>query len=128
MNNNEKYLVIINPNAGGRKAEKDWNEIEKILQKQDFEFDKMITKYRHHAIGLVADKISNENYRNIIVVGGDGTVNEVVNGIFLQDIVSTNEITLGMITIGTGNDWGRMYNIPTKYSDAIKKNRLAKLI
>ncbi len=119
MDNHERYLVVVNPNAGGRKAEKDWPRIESILQKQNFEFDIVITKYRHHAMSLVADKISKEDYRNIIVVGGDGTVNEVVNGIFTQKKVPTKDIRMAVVMVGTGNDWGKMFNIPNDYTEAI---------
>ena len=119
MDNQEKYLVIVNPNAGGRKAEKDWPQIEAILKKQTFEIEVIETKYRHHAISIVADKITNDHYRNIIVVGGDGTVNEVVNGIFAQNEVPTMDIRMGVVMIGTGNDWGKMFDIPNDYEEAI---------
>jgi diacylglycerol kinase family enzyme len=47
-------------------------------------------------------------------------MNEVVNGIFRQDMVASTEIILGMIMVGTGNDWGRMYNLKENYSKAVK--------
>jgi len=53
-------------------------------------------------------------------VGGDGTMNEVANGVIQQKVCETTEITLGMITVGTGNDWGRMFGIPTNYREAIR--------
>jgi diacylglycerol kinase family enzyme len=56
----------------------------------------------------------------IIAVGGDGTMNEVVNGCFTQKYCRTLDIVLAMITVGTGNDWGRMYGIPNDYEEAIK--------
>jgi YegS/Rv2252/BmrU family lipid kinase len=61
------------------------------------------------------------------VVGGDGTLNEVVNGMFRQDSCPTTDITLGMIMVGTGNDWGRMYNIKPKYKKAVKILRKQRL-
>lgn len=119
MPNREKYLVVVNPNAGGGKAKKDWPVIEALLRQQQFEIDVVKTKYRHHAIQMVSHKLGQENYRNIIVVGGDGTVNEVVNGIFGQDKVPTREVRMGVIMIGTGNDWGKMFDIPNDYAEAI---------
>ena len=56
----------------------------------------------------------------MIVVGGDGTMNEAVNGIFNQQDVPSTEITLGMIPVGTGNDWGRTFNIPTDYKNIVR--------
>ena len=114
-----KHLVIVNPNAGGRKAEKDWPKIESLIKEQGIDYELIFTKYRHHAIQLVPEKITNNHYRKIIAVGGDGTVNEVVNGIFAQSAVPTKEIQLGVIMIGTGNDWGKMFDIPNDYSEAI---------
>ncbi|GAB1404651.1 diacylglycerol kinase family lipid kinase [Lentimicrobium sp.] len=52
-------------------------------------------------------------------MSGDGTLNEVVNGIFTQKKYATTEITLAMIPVGTGNDWGRSFNIPGSYKKAI---------
>ena len=115
----DKWLVVVNPNAGSRKGEKDWPMIKEHLIKKNFSFESFFTENRNHAIKLTADKIS-EGYRKIIVVGGDGTLNEVVNGVYLQDTCKAEEMILAMIPVGTGNDWCRMYNIPKKYSNAIK--------
>ena len=119
MSIEKKYLVIVNPNAGGRKAEKDWPKIKELLAQHAIDYDLIFTKYRHHAIQVVPEKIKENNYHKIIAVGGDGTVNEVVNGIFAQDIIPTKDIQLGVIMIGTGNDWGKMFDIPSDYSEAI---------
>lgn len=115
----DSWLIIVNPNAGRRKAEKDWNIIENLLISEGFQFAYVFTKEKLHAVSLTSEYIQ-KGYRKFIAVGGDGTLNEVVNGIFSQKNIATTEFTLGAITIGTGNDWGRMYNIPTQYSDAIK--------
>lgn len=114
-----RWLVIVNPNAGRRKVERDWKEIASSLEKEGFLFDHYMTDRKLHALQLAKENIE-KGYQKIIVVGGDGTINEVVNGIFLQQRLSSSEITLGMITIGTGNDWGRMYKIPNKYKKTIK--------
>jgi YegS/Rv2252/BmrU family lipid kinase len=74
--------------------------------------------HRNHAIKL-ARKYIEKGFKHIIVIGGDGTFNEVVNGTFLQQRFVPKDITLGLIPVGTGNDWGRMFNIPSKYEDAI---------
>lgn len=120
------WLVVVNPNAGSRRGEKDWPKIKKLLSKQGFKYDEAFTKSREHAIKLTSDKIK-EGYRKIIVVGGDGTLNEVANGVFLQDACPSSDVVLGLIPVGTGNDWGRTYSLPKKYAKAIgviKKNYL----
>lgn len=114
----EKHLVLINPNAGNRKGQKDWPKIKKLLIGQGFVFETVFTKSRMHAIKLTSDKIQ-EGYRKIIVIGGDGTLNEVTNGIFLQEACVSSDVIVGFIPVGTGNDWGRTYSLPGKYADAI---------
>jgi YegS/Rv2252/BmrU family lipid kinase len=68
---------------------------------------------------LTTDAIEN-GFRNLIVAGGDGSLNEVVNGIFLQTVCPPEEITVGMIPVGTGNDWIKTFGIPNYYKEAIK--------
>lgn len=112
------WLVVVNPNAGSRRGEKDWPKIKKLLSRQGFKYDEAFTESREHAIKLTSDKIK-EGYRKIIVVGGDGTLNEVANGVFLQDACISSDVVLGLIPVGTGNDWGRTYSLPKKYAEAV---------
>ena len=108
-----KWLMIVNPNAGVKKGTKDWPKILRLLNEEKVEFDFRLTSGRGHATEIAAEAVDT-GYRNICVVGGDGTLNEVLNGLPL-----TPEITLGMIPVGTGNDWCRMFNIPFDYLKAI---------
>jgi len=114
-----EWQIIVNPNAGRKKGQKDWHIISDLLNRHGISYNKYFTEAKHHAIEIAIDLFKND-YRKIIVVGGDGTMNEVVNGAFLQDSIPTTEITLAMITVGTGNDWGRMFNIPMDYDSAIR--------
>ena len=61
-----------------------------------------------------------EGCRKIITVGGDGTLNEVVNGIFTNNACPPTDISLALIPVGTGNDWGRMFGIPLDYEKAVR--------
>ena len=114
-----EYLVIVNPNAGKGKGIKDWERISRLFKKDDIPFISELTRERGHGIELVRNGIDN-GFRKIISVGGDGTLNEVVNGAFLQNSCKPEEITIGMIPVGTGNDWGRMFGIPLMYEGSIK--------
>lgn len=114
-----EWLIIVNPNAGVGKGAKDWKIISRLLDKHGFKYRSLFTKRRLHAMQLVEDYII-KGFRKIVVVGGDGTMNEAVNGLFNQQAVPTTDITLGMISVGTGNDWVRTYHIPTDYKNAIK--------
>ena len=61
-----------------------------------------------------------EGYRRIIVVGGDGTLHEVVNGLFIQQEVCPDEVLVAVVAVGTGNDWVRTFGISNRYQDAAK--------
>ncbi len=113
------WYIIVNPNAGRKKGKHDWRKISGLFDTHGISYNYVFTKAKHHAIEL-AIKAIEAGRKKFIVVGGDGTMNEVVNGIFTQKTVPTTEITLGMITVGTGNDWGRMFNIPMDYDAAIR--------
>ncbi|MGF7141120.1 diacylglycerol/lipid kinase family protein [Roseimarinus sediminis] len=114
----KKWLVVLNPNAGGQQAQSIWPSIKKELKKQDFLFDTVKTRYAGHAVDLVQKNIE-KGYRKIIAIGGDGTLHEVVNGIMQQKELPPTEILLGMISVGTGNDWIKTHNISNNYKEAI---------
>ncbi|MFH1121559.1 MAG: diacylglycerol kinase family protein [Bacteroidota bacterium] len=119
MDLSRDWFVIVNPNAGRRKGEKDWLEIAALLNDAGIRFISVFTEHPNHAVKL-ARKYIETGYRQIIVVGGDGTLNEVVNGVYTQKKYLPQEITLAMIPVGTGNDWGRSFNIPSGYREAIQ--------
>jgi len=114
----EKWLIIVNPNAGSKKGARDWTKICHFLSQEGFDYHCVFTEHRNHAIHL-AEQYIVKGYRNLIVVGGDGTMNEVLNGIMNQTKVSPEEIILGMIPVGTGNDWCRTFGIPFDYKKAV---------
>lgn len=120
-----RWLVIVNPNAGNRRGIRDWDKISGILDSKGFLYDTSFTERRGHAIEISTEGI-NAGYRRIIIVGGDGTMNEVVNGVFEQNTCKTDDVVLGMITVGTGNDWAKMFNIPEDYDRAISAIKTGK--
>ena len=116
--NRSGWITIVNRAAGGGRTEKDWPLISQCLEKHGIIFEPHFTNRRLHASIIARNKIK-EGYSRIIVVGGDGTMNEVINGVFAQCRISTTEVMLGMISVGTGNDWARMFNIPADYEGAV---------
>ena len=115
-----KWFVVVNPMASVGKSGKDWPEIKQLLVDEGIEFDDILTEYPRHAIEIVRNAIVEQGYRKFISVGGDGTNNEVINGIFTQDVVPTTKITMAALPIGTGNDWRRTFNIPLEYDEVVK--------
>ena len=70
---NDDWLVIVNPNAGRKKGEKDWFTINDHLNNSEIVYESVFTTHKEHAIALTTRFIK-KGYRNFIVVGGDGTL------------------------------------------------------
>jgi len=115
----KKWLVILNPHAGSGRGKKDQAVLLKMLNKSGFEYELNVSEFPKHSIQLTIRAIE-KGFRNLIVAGGDGTLNEAVNGIFTQTVCSPEEITIGMIPVGTGNDWIKTFGIPNEYNAAIQ--------
>lgn len=115
----EKWFAIVNPVAGSGKGLVDLPQITKLLRDNGICYELVFSQYKRHVVELTVQAV-NEGYRRIIVIGGDGTLHEVVNGLFIQQIVPAEEVTISVIAVGTGNDWIRMFGIPTRYSEAIR--------
>ena len=113
-----EWFVIVNPIAGNGKGLKDWQHISILLDKAGLQHTNVITEHQGQAITLVSKYIE-MGFSRIIVVGGDGTLNEAVNGIFKQKRIQPHEVELAMIPLGTGNDWVRTHQIPTDYAKAV---------
>ncbi len=93
-----KHLFIVNPVAGKGKAKLLIEEIVEIFKHRDEEYSIVLTEYEGHATELARSYSSKEDFR-IYSLGGDGTLNEVLNG-----MVESNS-ALGVIPAGTGNDF-----------------------
>lgn len=100
---------IINPLAGGKNGKKTKHAvtvIEKTLENKGVAFALHYTEYPKHAVELTENLIKN-GATDIIVVGGDGTLHEVLNG--FSDF---GKVSLGLIPCGTGNDFASAVGIP----------------
>lgn len=113
---NGRWLVIANPISGQGRAMHHRHEIEAVLQRHGVAFELVVSEHPGHAIELVARAVEG-GCRRILAVGGDGTVNECANGIFRQRAAPTDEILLGVMPIGTGNDWARGLRMPKDYAE-----------
>ena len=112
-------MVIVNPKAGSGRGLKDWPIISNQMYNSGLRFTCVFTEHKYHAIELTV-KAVNDGFKNIVAIGGDGTIHEVVNGLFIQKAVPTKDICLAVIPTGTGNDWIRMYGISKTYSEAVR--------
>ncbi len=114
-----RWFVIVNPISGGGKGLADFPKISHLLRENGIEHDPAFTEHRYHATELAVEAV-NRGYRKIIAIGGDGTLNEAVNGLFIQKQCEPKDILLAVIAVGTGNDWVRTFGIPRNYSAVIR--------
>ncbi len=107
--------VVVNPVAGGHSIRTLWPRINQHLCNSGLSFDYEFTKDHGHAIAISREACE-KGYECVVAVGGDGTVNEVVNGI----LTSTNlgNIALGVISTGTACNFARSLGIPQDYANA----------
>lgn len=108
------YNFIVNPNARSGLGQSVWNELEAILKKEKVEYRVFFTKYQRHATTITREITSDGEEHTIVALGGDGTVNEVVNG-----IVDFDKVIFGYIPIGSSNDFARGLELPTNPVDAL---------
>ncbi len=117
-NNLNRWFAIVNPVSGNGKCKSKWAEVEAELNAADIEFDFRFTKTAKEAERIVHDVLA-QGYRQIIAVGGDGNIHDIANGLLTQNIVPSNEVKLGIISLGTGNDFVKNYAIPTNIRQAV---------
>lgn len=109
------YHFIINPKSSSGRGIRFWWVVKDELDKQKIEYNAVFTKHMGHATEL-ARQICEENagIKNIVILGGDGTVNEVMNGIDHFD-----EVLIGYIPSGSSNDLARSLKIPKDPLEAL---------
>lgn len=111
-----KYIFIINPTSGKGKALKVSENIKRICEEENLEYEMYFTKEKDDAT-KIAKKFKHKSYI-IFSVGGDGTLNEVLNGI----VGSKN--MLGIIPCGSGNDF---YKTIKKIEDPLPQIDIGKI-
>lgn len=107
-------IIIINPIAGTRRSDGVENLIRNWIDLHQINCRIETTKYRGHARELASDAVS-EGFNHFIVAGGDGTLNEVASALYLQQ----NDVTLGIIPVGSGNGLALHLRLPKKTEKAL---------
>ncbi|MDP8227458.1 MAG: diacylglycerol kinase family lipid kinase [Candidatus Celaenobacter polaris] len=111
------YKIILNPFAGKGKAFKCVRTIEKYFTKFNMPYEIVLTNCSRQAIDFAHEAVI-QGVENIIAAGGDGTINEVVNGIMKSGY--PENVNLGVIPIGGGNDFAKNLDLPYKLLDIVQ--------
>lgn len=104
----KKVLLIVNPVAGKMKAKTTLLDVISVLQKHDMRVTVHITDERGDA-SVVASKAERHGFKQVICFGGDGTLNETINGL----MQSGSDIPLGYIPAGSTNDFASSMKLPS---------------
>lgn len=110
-----KYTFIVNPKSRSGRGGMVWNLVEPELKKRRVDYQVFYTEYERHAAEITAEITADAQEHTLVVVGGDGTVNEVVNG-----ICDCSKVVLGYIPTGSGNDFTRALQLPADFHDALE--------
>lgn len=100
------YHFIVNPNSRSGLGRHIWGQIEPILKQKNIDYTVHVTKYRGHATKEAARLTASNNPVTLVVLGGDGTINEVICG-----IQHLSCVTLGYIPTGSSNDFARGFGM-----------------
>ena len=106
-----KILIIVNPMSGRGKAAKNISKLESLLKKKEVDYKMVQTSSPGDAKTIASER--RKDFDIVSVFGGDGTMNEVLNG-----LVGGNT-PMSIIPIGTGNDFARSANLPMKMEPAL---------
>ena len=114
MEVSDMYCFIVNPKSSSSKGQQKWDIIEAELKKHQTVYKVFFTTHAGHASLLAADICTTYQQVTLIAVGGDGTANEVLNG-----IPRLEEVTFGYIPTGSSNDLARATGIPSNPISAL---------
>ena len=118
-------VVIVNPIAGNGKTKKIWPLIETDLKESIGSFEVKFTSGRGDA-SILTRQAFERGFVRIIAVGGDGLLNEVLNGFILNDVQINEEACLSFIMTGTGCDFQRSLGVSEDWKIAIENLKNAK--
>lgn len=125
MNNNE-WLAIVNPYSANSSTAKSWPYFLKQIKDSGIKIDYCLTKEPEEATDIVGKAVS-AGKTKIIAVGGDGTINEIVNGLFADNALFNPDVELAILRQGTGSDFIRSLGIiskPPSFVELLKRDRI----
>ena len=120
MQESQSAFIVVNPKAKNGRTGKEWPKLEQVIKEEYHgEFHAEFTNAPLHAISLTRRALR-ENYELIVAVGGDGIINEVVNGFFEEGKPVNPNATLGILPFATGSDFVKTAGVPPDFRSAVK--------
>jgi diacylglycerol kinase (ATP) len=108
-----KYKIIVNPTSGRGTGEESIPKIESLLNEAGLDFNLVRTERPWHAVELARQAVV-DGYEVVVSAGGDGTANEVINGLMQAKVSGDGTAVMSVLTVGRGNDFAFSMGIPTE--------------
>ena len=109
---NRKVLIYFNPSSGTKKTNNVVSQLSSRLDELEISYQKQASQ-GYSPNHIIVGTANSEEFSEMIVVGGDGTLNEAVNGL-------KADIPVGVVTTGTGNDYSKALSLPSAIRDQIE--------
>lgn len=106
-----EYKIIVNPISGRGEGERSIPALEEALRGYGLHFDLVRTEAPWHAADL-AERAAKDGHEVVVAVGGDGTANEVLNGLMRAKAAGVEGVAMGVVSVGRGNDFAYGMGIP----------------
>lgn len=113
----DRYKIIANPVSGSGAGARAIPKIKSLLRECHLDYDMVHTEYPGQGIELTKEAVS-KGYDVVVAAGGDGTVNEVINGLMETKLAGLNPAALGILCAGRGNDLAYSVNVPYELEKA----------
>jgi diacylglycerol kinase (ATP) len=112
-----RTVVVVNPNSQGGNVGKRWPHLADQIRRE-VPFEEILTKGPGDAIALTREALRTGATR-VVALGGDGTINEVMNGFFLDGQPIAPTAALGYLPQGTGGDFRKTIGVPKDFGLAV---------
>jgi YegS/Rv2252/BmrU family lipid kinase len=113
-----KAFVVVNPRSGNGRTAREWPKMEAALKNAYGDLAVAIARGRGEATAYVRNALR-DGYGEVVAVGGDGTINEAINGFFDEEGPIAPDAVFGFITSGTGGDFRKTFCLPSGWRPAL---------
>lgn len=115
-----RLFVILNPRSGGGNAARAWEAVRGVLDGAGVAHALAETRGRGDATSL-AEAAAREGWPAVLVLGGDGTVHEAANGLLRATDDDAPTVAMGIVPVGSGNDYAALLGIPRSPGGATRR-------
>ena len=129
MTYDNKWFAVVNPHSGNGKTAKNWPNLYKLLLQNGIDIEYAYTSSQGEGI-VLAKQARDVGYKKIVAVGGDGTVNEVLNGLLADGKDIDKDMELAILEHGTGSDFVRSFQQKkgiNNFIKLLKRNKIVKV-